>query len=227
MKDSILVRRHVYFEIGPRQTHAEDATLRLNMKWWRAVRKLIQSPRVWLGDKWMYKHARPFWAVLVVKLVIILVHEQWISNIWRVWVLSKILFQLPRFGHCMSLYAPYWIVQQWDPAVLLWSCNIRIIDSTKMGPECIWDRTKMSSQQRHRSHYLLSFELSNLDPPKYRKRSIGCFTVFMMTSSNGNISRVTGHLCGEFTGHRWIPRTEASDADLWCFLWIAPEQSAE
>ena len=32
----------------------------------------------------------------------------------------------------------------------------------------------------------------------------------MMTSSNGNIFRVTGHLCGEFTGHRWIPRTKAS-----------------
>ena len=28
-------------------------------------------------------------------------------------------------------------------------------------------------------------------------------------SSNGNIFRVTGHLCGEFTGHRWIPRTKA------------------
>ena len=28
---------------------------------------------------------------------------------------------------------------------------------------------------------------------------------FMMTSSNGNIFRVTGPLCGEFTGHRWIP----------------------
>ena len=36
----------------------------------------------------------------------------------------------------------------------------------------------------------------------------------MMTSSNGNIFRVTGPLCGEFTGHRWIPHTEASDADL-------------
>ena len=31
-----------------------------------------------------------------------------------------------------------------------------------------------------------------------------------MTSPNGNIFRVTGHLCGEFTGHRWIPRTKAS-----------------
>ena len=44
---------------------------------------------------------------------------------------------------------------------------------------------------------------------------------FMMTSSNGNIFRVTGHLCGEFTGLRWIPRTKASDAELWCFLWCA------
>ena len=27
----------------------------------------------------------------------------------------------------------------------------------------------------------------------------------IMTSSNGNIFGITGHLCGEFTGHRWIP----------------------
>ena len=40
---------------------------------------------------------------------------------------------------------------------------------------------------------------------------------FMMTSSNGNNFRVTGHLCGEFTGLRWIPHTMASDAELWCF----------
>ena len=46
--------------------------------------------------------------------------------------------------------------------------------------------------------------------------------IVMMTSSNGSIFRVTGHLCGEFTGHRWIPRTKASDAELWCFLWSAP-----
>ena len=46
----------------------------------------------------------------------------------------------------------------------------------------------------------------------------------MMTSSNGNFFRVTGHLCGEFSSHRWIPSTKAIDADLWCFLlWSAPE----
>ena len=32
--------------------------------------------------------------------------------------------------------------------------------------------------------------------------------LLMMTSSNGNIFRVTGPLCGEFTGDRWIPRTK-------------------
>ena len=36
-----------------------------------------------------------------------------------------------------------------------------------------------------------------------------------MTSSNGNIFRVTGPLCKEFTGHRWIPHTKASDVELW------------
>ena len=45
----------------------------------------------------------------------------------------------------------------------------------------------------------------------------------IMTSSNGNIFRVTGLLCGEFIGHRWIPRTKASDAELWCSIWFALE----
>ena len=31
---------------------------------------------------------------------------------------------------------------------------------------------------------------------------------YMMTSSNGHIFCVTGHLCGELTGHRWIPHTQ-------------------
>ena len=48
----------------------------------------------------------------------------------------------------------------------------------------------------------------------------------MMTSSNGNIFRVTGHLCGEFTSHRrWILRTKAIDVELWYFLWSVPEYS--
>ena len=37
-------------------------------------------------------------------------------------------------------------------------------------------------------------------------------------SSNGNVFLVTGPLCGEFTGHHWIPLTKASDAELDVFF---------
>ena len=48
--------------------------------------------------------------------------------------------------------------------------------------------------------------------------SVQMKSLHMMMSSNGNIFRVTGPL----GGLRWIPRTKASDAELWCFLWFAP-----
>ena len=31
----------------------------------------------------------------------------------------------------------------------------------------------------------------------------------------------------ETTGHRWIPLTKASEAELWCFLWSASEQMVD
>ena len=49
----------------------------------------------------------------------------------------------------------------------------------------------------------------------------------MMTSSNGNIFRVTGPLLGEPTVLRWIPLTKGSDADLWCFLWSVLKETVE
>ena len=39
----------------------------------------------------------------------------------------------------------------------------------------------------------------------------------------GTFLRVTGPLCREFIGQRWIPLTKTTDAELWCFLWSAPE----
>ena len=46
----------------------------------------------------------------------------------------------------------------------------------------------------------------------------------MMTSSNGNIFRVTGHLCGELIDDRWIPLTKASEGGLDVFFFLsAPE----
>ena len=49
----------------------------------------------------------------------------------------------------------------------------------------------------------------------------------MMTSPNGNIFRVTGHLCGELTGPGWNPLTKSSDAELWCCFLSAPEWTIE
>ena len=39
----------------------------------------------------------------------------------------------------------------------------------------------------------------------------------MMTSTNGNIFRVTGPLCGEFTGHQWIPLAKALTRSFYVF----------
>ena len=41
----------------------------------------------------------------------------------------------------------------------------------------------------------------------------------MMTPSNGNIFRVTGHWCGEIND-QWIPLTKASDAEIWWVFFI-------
>ena len=58
---------------------------------------------------------------------------------------------------------------------------------------------------------------------RYSVPPVGCQAKhYMMTSSNGNIFRVTDPLCEEFTSHRWIPLTKTSDAELWCFVWSAP-----
>ena len=42
-----------------------------------------------------------------------------------------------------------------------------------------------------------------------------------MTSFDGNIFRVTGLLCGEFTGHRWIPCTKGQwrGVLMFSFVW--------
>ena len=61
------------------------------------------------------------------------------------------------------------------------------------------------------------------EPPwRLSRQPLSKPTYSMMASSNENIVRVTGSLCGEFPGHRWIPFTKASDAELWCFIWSVP-----
>ena len=53
-------------------------------------------------------------------------------------------------------------------------------------------------------------------------QTVLCILFFHDDVIKWKIFRVTGPLCGEFTGDRWIPLTKASDADLWCFLWSSP-----
>ena len=45
---------------------------------------------------------------------------------------------------------------------------------------------------------------------------------WMLKATSCGRNCVTGPLCGEFTADRWIPRTKASGAEFWCFLWFAP-----
>ena len=68
--------------------------------------------------------------------------------------------------------------------------------------------------------WLESFE-ENIGEFRYSNATTRLFVcsqpLAMMTSCDGNIIRVTGLLCGEFTGHHWIPRTKASDALMLLF----------
>ena len=80
---------------------------------------------------------------------------------------------------------------------------------------CRWNAAVTTSTEGHRGtvmHYWSSV------------RGILTFC-FMMASSNGNISRVTGPLCGELIGNQWTPLTKASDAEPWYFLLSSPEQT--
>ena len=103
---------------------------------------------------------------------------------------------------------------------------------------CVWgihrDRwiSRTNGQLRGKCFHLMTSSWCPIICPRLNKfqgevghswASIASAVRCMMMSSNGTIFRVTGHLCGELTGHRWIPHTKASDAELWCFLWSKPE----
>ena len=51
--------------------------------------------------------------------------------------------------------------------------------------------------------------------------------MYMMTSSTGNIVRVSGHLCGDFTGDRLISLTKVSDADVFFHLRLNKHMSKQ
>ena len=49
----------------------------------------------------------------------------------------------------------------------------------------------------------------------------------MMTSSNGNIFRVTGHLCGEFTGLRWRGSLMFCLICVWINGWVNNRETGD
>ena len=76
--------------------------------------------------------------------------------------------------------------------------------------KCRWSIYRTSMKRHETLRFVHKVERSS---PMYGVMAHCCinYSADMMTSSNGNIFRATGHLCGEFTGHRWIARTKASD----------------
>ena len=109
-------------------------------------------------------------------------------------------------GHKAHLWNGLSIWSHWSRWFTKVVCTVTALSSH--GNACVYNarRCVSSGQGTHPCHYDYHVML-----------------FIMMKSSNGNIFRVTGPLCGEFPGHRWIPLTKASDAELWCFLWSASE----
>ena len=119
-----------------------------------------------------------------------------------------------------ELYDPFNIIDN----VFLYNSSVVTLMHIDLYMMCLTaDMTNCGNYPKYNLHcclryYVMEGVFTGI-PPSHRI----VYTFNMMTSSNENIFRVTGPLCGEFTGHRWIPLTKASDAELWCFLWSPPE----
>ena len=96
----------------------------------------------------------------------------------------------------------------------------RVVQRTAVGSCTDWGSVGLGTH--HRSDTGIAPVLAKTDTTRIPRTPM---YNYIMTSSNGNIFRVTGPLCREFTGNRWIPPTKASDSDLWCSLWSAPLQT--
>ena len=99
----------------------------------------------------------------------------------------------------------------WHPSSIVFEAAVDLIATTQLaddGFSCFQESHFLGNVQKRR------IQLGDIIDVNGERRPVD----IMMTSSNGNIFRVTGHLCGKFTGPRWISRTKASDAELWCFF---------
>ena len=154
-------------------------------------------------------------------------HILWDVIFPRPWFIQYI----PRNMHTVTallcfVVVIHWMIFPYPSGLLHWHCgNLTIAPVPAKQPWWIWINT---SCEFIMNDCITTTKQSTTKPCAYFLGYTvllihnSSFNRYMMTSSNGNIFRVTCHLCGEFTGPRWIPHTKASDAELWYLLWSAP-----
>ena len=131
-------------------------------------------------------------------------------------------FALLYFASCYR-FAECLVSIHWMFVLMIWSIIIFLKTwQTRRNLSWSWNPVVWSNSQ--------TVELScpcKFMPTLHPSYPILCWCIAKFSSwwrhQMGTFFRITGHLCGEFTGHWWIPHTKASDAELWCFLWSAPE----
>ena len=145
------------------------------------------------------------------------------SNVWQISHVARNC--LCSTSYDMRCYCCFWFEKE----TFLHLCNAQISSGTGFQNKPSITTKSLEIRTRAIAYILMIRRSKELEIRRY---DVGCYFLdgtwyccehYMMTSSNGNIFRVTGHLCGEFTGSRWIPRTKASEAELWYFLWSASE----
>ena len=133
-------------------------------------------------------------------------------------------------GNAYHFIGPLWAeILHKGPVMCIFDISVVLRPSKRLNeqPHCQWFETPWCSCDAIAMSVTLSLVVKQSWLLIVWSQPLVGPLITVMTSSNGNIFRVTGHLCWEFTGHRWIPRTKASAAELWCFLWPAPEWTIE
>ena len=143
-----------------------------------------------------------------------LIVDTWLNEEKNIFIFYKTSSTLIQITACRLVGASPWT----EPITTHWQLNHNEYISVKVESILINETHSKTSSAKFQPF------CSGIDV--WKKAVVGRPNA-MMTSSNGNIFRVTGLLCGEFTGPRWIPRTKASDAELWYYLWSASEQTLE
>ena len=132
------------------------------------------------------------------------------------------------WGFCCALFCGRHVISSWSIRVI-WVRYQFLVDTSDMFnytvQVCVIDKAATLNWFQYHWNYM-----GKITAPRHNKTQQTASHVYdylMMTSTNENLFGVSGPLWGESTGHRWIPLTTASDAELRCFLSCAPEQKIE